>query len=160
MPIIDNRVPPTLQHDCTMFGHVGPCRACIADARACIADAQRQAAQGSGAAHPMRNVEVSPFAPPPASLRYACSTCPACSCADRNATQEATPGAPGVVPSIAYAAQVAAHNAGRQERTFTRPEVLAVLRSRKAMFPVDASPLSVGQQNELTALISVFERME
>jgi hypothetical protein len=45
-------------------------------------------------------------------------------------------------------------------KVFTRAEVLAVLRSRKATFPAVADPMSVGQQNELTALISIFERME
>lgn len=201
MTIIDTRAPPTLQHDCPLLGHVGPCRACEADtARQRAVMAGGVYAQGSssssgvtgvpgtlgteaygksrgisfagrgltmdGGTNTQRRAERAGRAGLLESLvengalvggvgavnglgahaREAQEE-PVC---DGRLYGKAAAGAPGVIPSSAYAAQVAAHNAGHQDRTFTRAEVLAVLRAHAVFAPGKA----------VQDLIHTFKRME
>jgi hypothetical protein len=122
--------------------------------------------------------------PIPSRLSYACSACPACSCAERNAAQGPVTGVPGTLGTEAYPprntpgavwarggsvrenleailkpidyAGIAAQAQAQAHRkdTFTRAEVLAILRSRKAIVQ------DVGVWAEHDKLITIFERME
>lgn len=149
--------------------------------------------------------------PAPSRPAYACSACPVCSCAQRNAemaqylggfTAQGSPraegatGVPGTLGTEAGGCSCALPGCARgsgvrfagsaastsrseaafsafdkaretglfgavgrpAERTFTRAEVLAVLKSRKAI--LEDRPHFAEAVRELDTLIAIFERME
>jgi hypothetical protein len=145
MPIIDNLVPSRLSYACSS------CPACACAARN---TAQEAVAAAVEAVRVSASSDAVPLTPPPAGFWGEAPTMGAYArdaqgAKDRDMRQAQSKAAQSVLHNVALGQHA--------ERTFTRAEVLAVLKSREAT-PVRG--ITNPREYELATLITIFERME